>query len=57
MFALKYMNSTWNIMVLLKIIFSKAEIIKKNTFAMLLGDNGRIHFYTTFLKLCFVKNC
>ena len=44
-------------MVLLKIIFSKAEIIKKNTFAMLLGDNGRIHFYTTFLKLCFVKNC
>lgn len=31
MFALKYMNSTWNIMVLLNIVFSKAEM-RKNTF-------------------------
>lgn len=47
MFALKYMNSTWNITVLLKITFSKAEIIRKNTSAMLLGRNGKIQFYTT----------
>lgn len=47
MFALKYMNTTWNITVLLKIIFSKAEIIRKNTSARLLSRNGKIQFYAT----------
>lgn len=44
MFALKYMDSTWNFMVLLKIIYSKTE---EKYFLMLLSRNDEIQFYTS----------